>query len=268
MQKTDRLHQTIEDLLVTSCSKEIEIRTKRIVVPKNHRPLNNDKLPIIAASMAEIGLKTPISVRKSNKDVILVAGRHRLEAAKSLGWARIPCLVMDGGKVARQLWTIAENLHRAGLTRLQRAELVDRWDALVMGSKGARPGGQQPHDKGISRTAKALGKSRDEVRRSKKIAALSPDGKEAVVAARLDNDEGAMLEVAKIPTSKGQTKKARAIAKSKRDSRRRSLFPRELKELKALKKAYAAAIKFKSAWKGATAAVRKQFITAVLMASA
>ncbi len=251
-----------------SRTKEIRIRVKDIIIPDNHRPLNKEKLPLIATSMREIGLKTPITVRNSKKGLVLVTGRHRLEAARSLGWSRISCVVMDSDKVERQLWTIAENLHRAGLTRLQRAELVDRWDRLVNQRAKvvqlAQPGGLQPHDKGISRTAKQLGKSRDEVRRSKKIAGLSQDAKMAAEDVKLDNDEGALLMAAKEPTPEGQAKKLHELANSKQASRRRDLPPDEVKQLNALKEAFASARGFKKAWKRATTAVRSKFITSVL----
>ena len=105
-----------------NCTKEIRVRVEDVTIPRKHRPLNKDKLPIIATSMKTIGLKTPITVRIGKEGPVLVTGRHRLEAAKSLGWSHIPCIVMDSDKIERQQWAIAENLHRAGLTRLQRAE--------------------------------------------------------------------------------------------------------------------------------------------------
>jgi ParB-like chromosome segregation protein Spo0J len=251
-----------------SRTKEIRARVKDIIVPNNHRPLNKDKLPIIAASMDTIGLKTPITVRNSKKGLVLVTGRHRLEAARSLGWSRISCLVMDSQKIERQLWIVAENLHRAGLTKLQRADQVERWDGLVkqqaMGAQLAQPGGRQPHDKGISRTAKQLGTTRDDVRRSKKIAHLSRKAKMAVKAAGLADDEAAMLKVAKEPTPERQTKKVLELANRKHAARRRSLLPDEVRQLKALKKAHALARKFKKAWKRASAAVRQKFIKTVL----
>ena len=213
--------------------------------------------------MDTIGLKTPITVRNSKKGLVLVTGRHRLEAARSLGWSRISCLVMDSKKIERQLWIVAENLHRAGLTKLQRAEQVARWDGLVKqlakAVQVAQPGGRQPHDKGISRTAKP-GTTRDNVRRSKKIAQLSRKGKMVVKAAGLDGDEAAMLKVAKEPTPERQTKKVLEVANRKHAARRRSLLPDEVRQLKALKKAHALARKFKKAWKRATAAVRQKFI--------
>jgi ParB/Sulfiredoxin domain len=106
-------------------------RVADIRVLGKHRPLVKKKVRMLADSIKAIGLNTPPTVRPSKKGPILVTGQHRLEAAKSLGWKEIECFVMRGDKIERQLWRIAENLHRAGLTKLQRAEYFKEWDELI-----------------------------------------------------------------------------------------------------------------------------------------
>jgi ParB-like chromosome segregation protein Spo0J len=246
-------------------------RVANIRVLGQHRPLVKEKVRALADSMKAIGLNTPPTVRPSKKGPILITGQHRVEAAKSLGWSHIECFVMRGDKIERQLWRIAENLHRADLKKLQRAEYVKKWDELIKkrakGGHFAQPGGRQPTDKGLSKTAKQLGISREAVRRSKKIAGISPKAKTAAKTAGLDDNQEALLKVAKESTPEGQTKKVKELANRKHASRRRSLPPDEVKQLKALKKAYASALKFKKAWTRATAAVRQKFIKAVLQPS-
>jgi len=82
------------------------------------RTTDPGKVAALAASMKEIGLQTPISVwvTDDNQWVHLVAGRHRLEAAKRLGWDRIDCIVVALDERKRRMWEISENLHRAELT--------------------------------------------------------------------------------------------------------------------------------------------------------
>jgi ParB-like chromosome segregation protein Spo0J len=53
---------------------------------------------------------------------ILIAGRHRLEAVRMLGWDEIPVIVSDGTEIEAKMWEIAENLHRADLTVMERSE--------------------------------------------------------------------------------------------------------------------------------------------------
>jgi ParB family chromosome partitioning protein len=247
------------------------LRIADIRVLGQHRPLVKEKVRMLADSIKAIGLNTPPTVRPSKKGPIHVTGQHRLEAAKSLGWKEIECFVMRGDKIERQLWRIAENLHRGGLTKLQRAEYFKEWDELIKKrAKGGHvelPGGRQPHDKGLSKTAKQLGISREAVRRSKKIAGISPKAKTAAKARGLSNNQAALLKVAKESSSEGQTKRVHELANSKQAPRRRSLPPREAKQLKALKRAFADARRFKKAWKHATAAVRQKFIKKVLKPS-
>jgi ParB family transcriptional regulator, chromosome partitioning protein len=246
-------------------------RVADIRVLGKHRPLVKEKVRMLADSIKAIGLKTPPTVRLSKKGPVLVTGRHRLAAVKKLGRNHIPCIVMRGDKIDRQLWRIAENLHRGDLTKLQRAENIKKWDELIKkrgkGGQAAQPGGRQPHDKGLSKTAKQLGISREAVRRSKKIAGISPKAKKAAKKEKLDDNQAALLKAAKKSTPKGQTKTLRELAKNKQASRGHSPSPREVKQLKALKKAYAGARKFKKAWKRASAAVRQKFVKSVLQPS-
>jgi hypothetical protein len=72
----------------------MQISVDAIKIVGKRRPLNEQKLRVLTASIREIGLQTPISVRKRKKDVVLIAGRHRLEAVKRLSWDRIPCLAL------------------------------------------------------------------------------------------------------------------------------------------------------------------------------
>ncbi len=73
----------------------------------------------LAKSINEIGLLNPISV---TKDFILIAGLHRLEACKSLGWSDISANVLDVDDITTQLAEIDENLVRNELSALERGE--------------------------------------------------------------------------------------------------------------------------------------------------
>jgi ParB family transcriptional regulator, chromosome partitioning protein len=250
------------------------IKNFRIVdirVLGKHRPLDPKKVRELADSIKAVGLNTPPTVRLSKKGPVLVTGQHRLKAVTLLGRSHIDCLVMRGDKIERQLWRIAENLHRSDLTKLQRAECIKKWDKLIKkrakGGQVTQPGGQQPHDKGLSKTAKQLGISREAVRRSKKIAGISSKAKKVAKKVGLDDNQSALTKAAEKSTPKGQTKTLQEIAKRKQASRGHSPLPREVKQLKALKKAYATAYKFKKAWKRATVAVRQKFIKKILQPS-
>ena len=75
------------------------------------------------SSMQEIGLQTPITVYEAeNGDIVCIVGAHRVAAAKFLGWSNITCHIVQMNGLARRLWEIDENLCRAELNELERAE--------------------------------------------------------------------------------------------------------------------------------------------------
>jgi ParB-like chromosome segregation protein Spo0J len=242
-----------------------KIAIKDIVVLNKRRPLVEKKLPVITDSMGKIGLQTPITVREGKRGFVLVTGLHRLEAAKSLGWTHIDCFIVTGDNT--NLWKEAENLHRAGLTALQRAQAVQRWERLIKqreaGEDETPKGGRQPSDKRLSKTAKQLGTSREAIRRSRAVASLSRKIQKVAKATGLDDNEAALLKVAKEPTPGAQAKKVRELAKRMRTGAH-SLSQEEVKQLKALKRTFAQALKFKKAWNNASADVRQKFIKTVL----
>ena len=167
--------------------------------------------------MKQIRLRTPISVRNSKNGIELVAGRHRLEAAKKLGWKRIDAIVMRDDKLDRRILHNAENLDRADLTALERAEAVAQRakDVAKKAAQAAHAGGRQPHDKGVSKAARAMGVSRDNIRRSQTIAAISSAAKKAASVAGLTNNKSALPKIAKEPTPDAQVLKVQDLAKPK-----------------------------------------------------
>jgi ParB/RepB/Spo0J family partition protein len=239
---------------------------KSIRTSSKARPLNEKKLALLAKSMAEIGLQTPISVRIKKNEPVVIAGHHRLEAAKKNKWDTIDCMIMHGDKIDAKLWSIAENLHRAELDRIQRAELTDAWKNLLKDRKGAQVaqrGGRQPHDRGISATAKALGTTRDDVRRSLAVATISPKAKAAARAEGLADNDAVLLQVAKKKGAKAQVKAVRELAKRK-GSKDNGLAWSQKRQLRKLTELFNAARDLKRAWNEAGLEVRKKFIARLL----
>lgn len=176
-----------------------------ITVLDRHRPVDMDAVRALAASMKQIGLRTPITIRSpSESDCFLVAGRHRLEAARLLGWEKIDCFVLDCSEDEAEMWEISENLHRAELTVVQRSEQVARWAELAgrvlrqLDAKG-RP------ESGNRKAARELNIPEPEVRRAVKIASLTPEAKAAASENGLDDNQAALLEAAKLPASQQAT---------------------------------------------------------------
>jgi hypothetical protein len=119
----------------------LSVGIEGIQIGERHRALSEDAVARLAASLRDIGLRQPITIRVADLMVIdgdevegvpvLVAGAHRLAAAKSLGWSHIDCIEVDDDAIKAEMWEIAENLHRLDLTKEQRDEHIRRYAELV-----------------------------------------------------------------------------------------------------------------------------------------
>ena len=195
-----------------------EVYLSKIKVVGKRRPLREEKLCAIMASMEESGLQTPITVRMQKKEALLVSGRYRFTAAERLGWDAIACVEFCGDQIDADIWRIEENLSRAELTALERAEHIDDRRNLVLqkGGQVAPPGGRQPKNSGFKKTAAVLGVTREEVRRAKVIAGLSEKAKAEVRKLGLDDNQAALLAIAKEPAAPAQLRVVKEIAERKR----------------------------------------------------
>lgn len=163
----------------------LALRPHDIEVAARHRALCNDAVERLAKSMADIGLRQPITVRVVDEMEVdgeltagvpvLVAGAHRLAAAKQLGWDKIDCIEVADDPVEAELWEIAENLHRLDLSKEQRDEHIRRYAELLetrrevsqqdASKPKSPPQGGRP--KGVAReVAEQVGLSVDTVRRA------------------------------------------------------------------------------------------------------
>lgn len=85
------------------------------------RPIDPAHAEALAVSIGQIGLKTPVNVRPDGNGYRLIAGGHRLEACRSLGWATIDAVVHNVDADEARLIEIDENLMRRELSALDRA---------------------------------------------------------------------------------------------------------------------------------------------------
>ncbi len=184
------------------------------------RPLNEATVERLVESMSRLGQLQPITVYSpDNHRVVLIAGQHRLEAARRLEWDEIDCIFVDGDEVDRQLREIAENLHRAELTALERDEHIAKWVELaaIKARQVDEPlkGGRQPNEKGQAKAARELGISEPDARRAVKVASLSDEAKQVARDTGLDDNRSALLKAAKesAPAEQVRTITELALAK-------------------------------------------------------
>ncbi|WP_244564371.1 MT-A70 family methyltransferase [Rhizobium sp. RU36D] len=122
-----------------------------IQIGKRLRYFDQAKVDAIKASIREIGLKTPITLRvvpageDGTDHLALVAGMHRLEAMRQLGEEWIPAFVVEGDALDAELWEIDENLCRAELTVADRALFTARRKELYLEKYPDTALGQNQH---------------------------------------------------------------------------------------------------------------------------
>lgn len=98
------------------------IPIQEIIVPERKRKIYSD-LMRLASSIKELGLINPITITKDKR---LIAGNHRLEACKLLGWTSISTFVIEQSELLSELAEIDENLIRYELTALEEADHFKR----------------------------------------------------------------------------------------------------------------------------------------------
>ena len=99
----------------------VNINIDRIQIINKRRKLNY--LNELKNSILSVGLINPITV---TENLHLIAGYHRLEACKELGWQTIPAQIIKTDKLNAELIEIEENLIRNELTVLERGEVLVR----------------------------------------------------------------------------------------------------------------------------------------------
>jgi len=194
-----------------------EIAIADISVPSTKRPLKEETVEQIMTSAPEfgVGLITVYEDAETHQ-FVLITGGQRLEAARRLGWTAILANIVDWEPDQRRMWEIVENLHRAELTELERADqfaeltelrerraqkgqILDEADKLSQVetvSKGGR--GKKG---GIRETARKAGITKDDADRRMKIAGLPDAAKQVARETGLDDNRRALLEAAKAEDS-------------------------------------------------------------------
>ena len=94
-----------------------------IKVNEGRRKVSPEAIETMVESIREVGMMNPITV---TADHTLVAGLHRLEAVKRLGWKEVECKVMEADDLHAELAEIDENVVRSGLSELELCELLAR----------------------------------------------------------------------------------------------------------------------------------------------
>ena len=101
----------------------MRIPISEIKINPGRREVLSKRVSELAKSIAEVGLLNPITL---NRDNTLIAGLHRLEAAKLLGWAEVDCTVSSLEGLQAELAEIDENFVRTDLSTIEYGDLLLR----------------------------------------------------------------------------------------------------------------------------------------------
>lgn len=183
-------------------------------IGQGRRAVSKSAVKALATSIAEVGLIVPVTVTQVGNAYPLVAGRHRLEAAKLLGWTEIAATILDLDRVDREIAEIDENLVRHDLTALERGRQLERRHDLyvqkhpetIRGTSGGKAGGrgrQKIANDTVSfaiDAAKKTGMSKRSVQRSISIAKKIPvDVQAALAGSAIAGSQGDLLAFASLP---------------------------------------------------------------------
>lgn len=185
-----------------------EMRIVDVIVPTGRR--EKREVAALAASMQEVGQLQPIIVSDDN---ILVDGEHRLEAARSLGWASLWIVRFSGDEVDRQLAEIDANLARNELTALERGEALSKRKQLYLArhpetanvnqrggpGRGNKTAADSAAVSFTQNTSTTTGKGERTVREDVSIGEKLTDAtKEVVRGTSLAEKKGALLDLTRI----------------------------------------------------------------------
>jgi N6-adenosine-specific RNA methylase IME4 len=216
-----------------------EIELKLCYPNRKAREVDAKAVLQLAASIAECGLLTPITVRKVQKSRAgqtadayeVIAGMHRVKAFRRLQRETIPAIVLDVDDLHAELMLIDENLCRNDLTAAERASAQARRKAIyqqlhpetkagqaqaagmnkALGRHGQPGHDDEPAPRFDEAAAEASGQSERTVRRDVTRGETLGEATLAKVA-RTALDKGEELDaLAKLPTDRREALIERAM---------------------------------------------------------
>jgi ParB family chromosome partitioning protein len=134
--------------------KVINIPVSKLKLSKKRWKREKHDVDELAESMRRHGVLQPVIARKKNGKMYVVAGAHRLRAAKKAGLTEMPVAVIDVDDDEAAMRSIEENVKRYAPNK------VERHDAIVLCKKLWEQKNGKPKRGGDRRSAKAKAKRR------------------------------------------------------------------------------------------------------------
>ena len=188
----------------------MQMKISDIKINPGRRDTQQRNVEELARSIAAVGLMNPITVTQDNT---LIAGLHRLEAVKLLGWTEIECVVSEADGLQAELAEIDENFVRAGLSHRELGDLLllrkELYEAIHPETRQGQRNGQTAKNANFSLletksfaqdTADKLGVSKRTVEQLVQTARdLTPEAKKTIRDAGDKITKGAALKISRLP---------------------------------------------------------------------
>ena len=233
----------------------MRMKISDIKINSGRRDTQQRNVEELARSIAAVGLMNPVTVTQDNT---LIAGLHRLEAAKLLGWTEIECVVSTADGLQAELAEIDENFVRAGLSHRELGDLLLRrkelYEAIHPETRQGQRNGQTVKNDNLTvlgakpfseDTADKLGISKRTVERLVQTAAnLTPEAKKTIRDAGDKITKGDALKISRLPPDQ-QAEAAAVLTVAPPTPRRQRMADGEdvLREFKFLCSRYVSDIK-------------------------
>ena len=131
-----------------------------------------DELSSLAESIKHNGLLQPLTVRPGEEGTFeLIAGERRLIAARMVGLARIPCIVMNVDDEKSAVFSLIENIQRQNIGFFEEAAAIERLINIF----------------GLSREdiSKRLGKAPSTIANKLRLLSLNPSARDKIIKSGL-----------------------------------------------------------------------------------
>jgi ParB family chromosome partitioning protein len=150
---------------------EIEISKIRRNPNQPRQQLDPEKLKELAASIEQRGVLQPIMVRRVGEEYELVVGERRFQAAKTLGWEKIPAILKHLSDDEILQISLIENLQREDLNPIEEAEA---YESLIKKLKLSQ-----------EEVAKQVGRDRTSITNALRLLKLPKEVKDLLVAGKI-----------------------------------------------------------------------------------
>lgn len=223
----------------------MQVKISEIKIGPGRRDTTQQIFDELARSIKAVGLLNPITVTQDNT---LIAGLHRLEAAKLLGWTEIECTISDAQGLQAELAEIDENFVRSGLSHRELGELLLRrkeiYESLHPETQQGKRNGQTVKNDNLTLletrsfaqdTADKLGVSKRTVERLVQTASnLTPEAKKVIKNSDSKISRDAALKISRLPPD--QQEKAATLKITQPSPKKQTVMDGEaaLTEFKAL----------------------------------